>query len=383
MTPGIRDSGGQTQSPNRRTHHFQTVDAMRGIGALIVLSFHYFWGATQLFTNATYGVDFFFCLSGVILIHSYEHRINSGMSFRAYAKSRLIRLYPCFALGIILSFLLMMGYFLYQPVPGFRTIDYQLSAVLGLFAIPYPNHGVFPFVGDRMVTGPIFPGNIPAWSLFFEFLTSGALYIVVKTRVRLMYLIVPAFFAWLLMFAYFRNENIGWGTTNFIGGFPRAALMFFLGSLMYRWLRENPRRLSVPPWTLLVFFAVPLIVPLLFQNPLLRLAQVGLLFLYAPTAVLLGITVDEGGKRYRSFIYLGRISYCLYATHWPVYHLLALALSGWPAAHWLLDAPIVFGFTAGLIAIAVAHLLTVYVDEPVRHWLGRHASAAPRQLKVA
>jgi len=44
--------------------------------------------------------------------------------------------------------------------------------------LPYPNHRAVPAVGDATFGAPLFPTNIPEWSLFFEILASIALFLL-------------------------------------------------------------------------------------------------------------------------------------------------------------------------------------------------------------
>ena len=123
----------------RSRDRFITLDAMRGVAAISVMMFHYLLGISlHLFTQAYYGVDFFFCLSGIILTHSYEAKIASGMSFSQFFGRRLVRLYPFYIIGFILSLMLLQSYKSFSPIDGFQLRNYILSVLLGAFFIPYP-----------------------------------------------------------------------------------------------------------------------------------------------------------------------------------------------------------------------------------------------------
>jgi hypothetical protein len=78
------------QFQDHHGYRFITLDAMRGIAAISVMLFHYLFGTSlHMFTQAYYAVDFFFCLSGIILTHSYESQIVNGMRFRQYIKKTI------------------------------------------------------------------------------------------------------------------------------------------------------------------------------------------------------------------------------------------------------------------------------------------------------
>lgn len=359
---------------DRRVQRFETLDAMRGVAALAVMAFHFLWSSRiSLFGQAYLGVDFFFCLSGVILAHSYECKILTGMSFAHYMRKRLIRLYPFYLIGFLLGTGLLAIYWVRHRDIGFNPADYSLSIAAGAVALPYPNLGRLPFVGASAIPAPIFPTNIPAWSLFFELVASVALYTVARYRPPLNRLVVISGALWLAAVWFYGTANIGWGAENFLGGFPRTAFMFFLGMAIYRRLHKRPLAISLPRWCLLAALAALLAAPPLFHAHSLRIAQVVVLTLLLPAGVALGLSLDERGSRPGwFFVYLGRMSYGIYAIHWPLYHLLALALGGFAAIRWIVDAPVLFACIASIVVLVSAHLLTVYVDEPVRAWFAAH-----------
>jgi peptidoglycan/LPS O-acetylase OafA/YrhL len=380
----LSDTGpGAAHALGSPAHRFETLDAMRGVAALAVMAFHFLWNTRfHLFSQAFYGVDFFFCLSGVILVHSYERKIAGGMTFAQYMRRRAIRLYPFYFIGFALGSVLLIFYSTGSRDIGFHPIDYALSIFAGAIALPYPNPGAFPFVGDSTIPGPVFPTNIPAWSLFFEMIASAALYVMVRSRTKLQRIVIPSCLLWLALWIFYGSENMGWGTENFFGGFPRTAFMFFLGAAIYRWFRRQPHRISLSPWVLLILIAGALAAPPLFHNPGARMAQIAALTLFSPCAVWLGLMIEERSEPRRVFLYLGRMSYGIYAVHWPIYHLLALVLGCWPSTRWIADAPILFAGAAGAIVLALAHLLTSYVDEPVRRWLAKRGISR-QQLAMA
>jgi peptidoglycan/LPS O-acetylase OafA/YrhL len=83
---------------------FVALDAMRGLAALVVV----FWHAQGEFApiprpaSGYLAVDFFFCLSGLVIAQAYEDRLQSGLSVAKFAFLRLIRFYPLFAIGLLI-----------------------------------------------------------------------------------------------------------------------------------------------------------------------------------------------------------------------------------------------------------------------------------------
>ncbi|WP_375390813.1 acyltransferase family protein [uncultured Sphingomonas sp.] len=78
------------------------MDEMRGVAALVVLSYHYHAmnRLAELFPSGFLAVDLFFMLSGFVVAHAYERRILAGeMSFARFAEVRATRLYPLYILA--------------------------------------------------------------------------------------------------------------------------------------------------------------------------------------------------------------------------------------------------------------------------------------------
>jgi len=374
--------GAPSQYPSER--RFGTLDAMRGIAAISVVLFHFLPSGVPLFHQAFYGVDFFFCLSGVILFHSYQHKIQLGMTFTEFLKRRLIRLYPFYCLGGAFGVVLLLCYMISASVAGFREVDYILSICFGMIFIPYPNHASFPLIENGMINGVIFPINVPAWSLFFELLASGFLFIVIRARLNLTGIVITSFLIWACALLHYGTENMGWGIYTFLGGFPRTALTFFLGVMIYRWFSRNPFRLSINPWALLIMMAIAFSLPPIFRGDMGREGDALLFLLFTLVMILMGLAIDGEGRSQSVFAYLGRISYGIYVVHWPVYHLLlVLTAHHWAWARGIEDAPIVLAAIAGVVVWGVAHFLTLFVDEPMRRWLGAPKLAEEGQVVAA
>ena len=77
--------------------HYELLDGMRGVAALLVIWYHVFEGfATspydQRFNHGYLAVDFFFILSGFVIGYAYDDRWPSGkMTLKSFFKRRLIR----------------------------------------------------------------------------------------------------------------------------------------------------------------------------------------------------------------------------------------------------------------------------------------------------
>ena len=96
--------------------HYDLLDGLRGVAAILVLFYHIFEGFA--FAEATNGVgsgiittlnhahiavDFFFILSGFVISYAYDNRWQQ-MSMGQFFKRRLIRLHPMLVMGAVLGF---------------------------------------------------------------------------------------------------------------------------------------------------------------------------------------------------------------------------------------------------------------------------------------
>ena len=350
----------------RESPRFVTLDAMRGVAAIAVMQFHYLFNTRYpWFGQAYYAVDFFFCLSGIILTHAYADRIAAGMRFGEYMGRRLLRFYPAYLLGVLLGVAMLLDYFVENSADNFRLRDYVGSVIASALFLPYPNRGSFPFFGGATITGALFPVNVPAWSLFFELLASMALFVAVRVRLRAKPIILVSAALLVLALLHYRSANIGWSRDNFLGGFPRTALAFFLGVALYRGCARMKLGVALPPWLLLGLTAA------MFACPFGGAAGLAVAALLIPLLLLFGLADADASGHRRLFVQLGRISFAIYAIHWPVYHLVAALAAHSPWARQMRGAPLAMAGLASAAVLAGAYLLTAFIDEPVRRRLGR------------
>lgn len=77
---------------------------MRGIAALAVVALHtcVIFDLPWSFPAAGLAVDFFFCLSGVVIASAYDSRIET-MGMRGFWRRRAERLYPMIIVGVLLG----------------------------------------------------------------------------------------------------------------------------------------------------------------------------------------------------------------------------------------------------------------------------------------
>jgi peptidoglycan/LPS O-acetylase OafA/YrhL len=163
---GGHDTSGRSNS------RLEFLDAQRGVAAFCVVLLHLFsfQMLPRVLPNAYLAVDFFFVLSGFVLAHAYGHRLGLDMSFREFAMSRIIRLYPLALVSMLIGLSIILLKYLAYPdkVPHLPVI--LQAAALNLFILP-------DLAVNKLFKTGVFPLNGPIWSLslelFFNLLWAG------------------------------------------------------------------------------------------------------------------------------------------------------------------------------------------------------------------
>ena len=395
--------------------HYELLDGLRGVAALLVLWHHVFegyafagGGQIQVVNHGYLAVDFFFILSGFVLSYAYDDRWGKSLSFGSFAKRRLIRLHPMVVMGALLGVLT----FLLQGSVQWDGTHVATSAVmwallLSMFMIPAVPGGMREIRGN----GEMFPLNGTNWSLFFEYIGNilYALFIRrLSTRwIRVLTILLGVLLALFSLFdvSGYNQLGIGWtlDAVNFVGGLLRMLFPFTLGMLISREFREcsedgqrrgglfRPLYVRGSFWIctliLIVLFHIPYIearIPLCADGSLsgsgfFAAANFGALSLNAlfelfcimvvfPFVVVLGASGSMGGAKSQKVCnFLGDISYPLYAVHYPFMYLFY--------AYLIKNQVYTFGETWALalgvcaLSILVAWLCLKFYDQPLRRWL--------------
>ena len=157
----------------RSKGHFEILDGLRGVAALMVVIFHMFEAYSdenrfrQIINHGYLAVDFFFVLSGFVVAYAYDDRWG-WMTQWEFFKRRLIRLQPMVVMGSVIGAALF--YFGAMPsaplVSGTPVWKLLLVMVWGFTLIP-----LLPSM-DIRGWSEMHPLNGPGWSLFFEYVAN-------------------------------------------------------------------------------------------------------------------------------------------------------------------------------------------------------------------
>ena len=292
-----------------RPRRYTTLEGMRGIGAIYVVLLHgeLLFGAAAP-QSAYLGVDFFFVLSGFIVAHVYAQPLDDGLPITAFLRSRLLRLYPVYLLGMLTGVALAVE----SMVVGHSDLLWNYTQPL--ISLPFAMALLPSPVSDAM-----FPLDIPAWSLLLEFVIN-IVFAVRCLRSTRSLLAIMAVAGVVLVNALVTMDtlNFGWNKPTGILGLARIAFSFPLGVFVYRLHRRLPS-LELPGW----FFLVPTLTLtlLMYATPsgATRIAFDAVFIVIISPALVLSGAASNPGRQWveRGFILFGALSYPLYTLHYP------------------------------------------------------------------
>lgn len=343
---------------------FETMNGLRGVAALAVVAYHCFTLHDSL--NLKYGflaVDFFFVLSGFVIAHSYDEKLKTNLSLREFILARLVRLYPLYFAGTLVSILVVSIALVAKG--NFNTNINKINAIpFALAMAPAP-----PAV-NNWTTALLYPLNFPAWSLFFELVVNitYAMSVRLWTEGKLLILLVLTGSMILMNSEAIADSGWKWGGASI--ALLRVFYSFPAGVLIYKLYRN---RLSLP--------AIPSPVTVVLLIALLMLPYAwGIQFTILigfPLLVAFAATCEPEGKLLSVFSVLGSASYAIYAMHAPLLRLTDAALTQLHLQGGLFTEVLFISLIAPFCAIA-----DKFYDSPVRKRLA-FLLLQPSKNKVA
>jgi peptidoglycan/LPS O-acetylase OafA/YrhL len=340
--------------------HFEILDGLRGIAALVVVTFHFMEivitdPSRNFIAHGYLAVDFFFCLSGFVVSYAYDNRI-AGLGLKKFIALRLIRLQPLVIIGSILGLLT----FLFDPVSNLYAV-YGFKETVMLFItsallIPYP------IVSERYYN--LFNLNAPSWSLFWEYI-ANLVYatILIKTTKNILTALV--FIATVvLVYVSWNSGNLlgGWSGATFFDGLARISFSFLMGMLIFRSNLIIKNKLGMPGMSVLILLAF--FIP--FDKQWSWFTDLVVVVIYFPLIVSLGAGAKLASKFNLVNKFSGDISYPLYMTHYPFLWIflnyVAVEKPSNDELRWVVPISII-----GLISLA--YLIHKFMDLPIRRKL--------------
>lgn len=281
------------------------LDGLRGACAISIVVYH---ASKMLFgrdivPSAFVAVDLFFIMSGYVVALAYERRLVSGMGFAWFARARLARLGPTYLVGAAIAALVTIG------LAAFGTLSWGAAALLviaGFLLMPAPSR----FSEAYGVNGP-------AWSLFAELVVNVAYgSILYRLTTRQIFIVALAGYVVLSLVAVnsLDGYNFGWRWDTIYQAPIRALAPYLSGVLIYR-LSTTARFQRLPdlsPFPVIMIFLLGQFVSP-SEAPAWVVAAIVAVVGTAMVALLVRSTHQPA-----SYAVLGRLSYPLYATHYPI-----------------------------------------------------------------
>ena len=349
--------------------HEPYIDGLRAVAVLLVVLFHL---DVQLVSGGFIGVDVFFVISGFLITRNIISRLNEGsFSITEFYAGRIRRLLPALMATILMT-IVAAGIFL----PPMHLEKFGLSSLYALFHLSnvhfYQSAGYFDTSSELK---PL----LHLWSLSVEeqFYLFWPIILLFTSRL-FSRLWIPLMIAGLSLMSFVAAEY-------FIDLDPDAVFYltifrcyeFGIGALIVfarRWKFAND--------TISVFLFACAFLLLLHQSIsinkfdpfpgkmvlLTALASGVMLWLHYP--VWLGKKLLES----RLATFIGRISYSLYLTHWPIIVLTKHAVLG----------PLTPTLQIGLLlaSIGSAFLLHSLIENPFRYQTKKYSKTTSKVVTV-
>ena len=367
--------------------HYELLDGLRGVAAILVLFYHIFEGFSfaevtngdgdgiiRVLNHGHIAVDFFFILSGFVISYAYDDRWKK-MNTWQFFKRRLIRLHPMLVMGAIIG-TMAFAFVGFEKWDGTTApMGWVMTAMLlTMFMIPAVPGVPYEVRGN----GEMFPLNGPAWSLFFEYI-GNILYALIIRRLStkmlaILTVIMGCLHAWFFVGNISGYDMVGVGWTideiNFWGGLVRMLFPFTMGMLLARTFK--PRKIKGAFWIcsimLIALFSVPYI-PSAGNISINSLYEVICIATIFPFIVWVGACGISSGKTAKINRQLGDISYPLYIVHYPIMYIFYAWLI--EKKYYTLQDCWEVALIVIVSSILLAFICLKLYDEPVRRWLSR------------
>ena len=329
---------------------YHVLDGLRGVAAIAVVTAHTgtYFGRLS-FGDSGLAVDLFFCLSGFVITAAYADRM-AAMGIRRFMALRYIRLYPLYLVGTMIGLTA-------QLLHPDDSVSLATALPFSLLLLPTP----------AVLTASVFPLDFPGWSLVLELAVNcawGLLRFELKTWL-VAFLLVSSLSLMIAGAFLSRGHTfeLGFQLDQLPFGMARAVFSFTIGIIVFRQLRGKQPTHTSSTLSMLMLAAIGLIFIPGFSGPTRVLYDLAVVTLAFPAIVYFAAQLSPGRQVTKLCIFLGTISYGVYAVHDPLSNVISAC--GFDAAKYAPWSGI------GLITLvaALVYALDRYYDMPARRRL--------------
>lgn len=349
-----------------------SIQVFRGLAAVMVLLAHSNLMLNRALFSGTFitgyvGVDFFFVLSGFIIMLTCKKKIGSG-SVVEYIRKRVVRVFPV--------------YIIYTAIAVF--IDFVYIKWTGTGIITWVNINALSFIKSislyPMDTDVNSPPILPvAWTLTYEmiFYTLFASLFFIHRKL----IIIILTMAWIALIVINNIKDISGGDFLAYAFLSLRNLEFIMGCAMAYFISHHVNwKISA----ISLFFGFIMLITAWVNTTngvsitgLSNWAAFGIPF----SLIIFGVTRLEGvvrkndGAFTKFLVYLGDASYSIYLVHFIVIMICRRTIFGYGMT---------IGFTefwlVSLVALVVSLLMYETIEKPIMRWLNR---PKPHAMNVA
>ena len=338
---------------------FQTLDGLRGVGAVVVVMRHvpYLFGPIRV-PESFLAVDLFYLVSGFVVAHAYGRRLQAGGFFGEFMKTRVIRLYPLYLIGLAVGVIPAIYAVVTDPA-GWWTAPKLLEAVmLGLFMVP-----MFPGIA---ASGTALDG--PVWTLVPE-LIANTVYAAIVKFLNLWVLgaiLVVCGAGVIYAELRFHTLDVGYNTTDQWAALARVGYSFFAGVLVFRFFGDKKVDNEWAAWACVAALSVGL--ALQPSDDLTPYFELGVVLIGFPALLVAAARFEPGAVSGRMFSVIGLVSYGVYLLHQPMGNIVRVAL------HNRVRVPgdwrgLIYGIVFIPVVMGLSWWLDGHYDAPVRKML--------------
>lgn len=303
-----------------------SLEGLKGLAAFAVAFFVHYFHFTDtpplenifpfLHQNGAYAVELFFMLSGFGMMRGYGERIRgNGISFAAYMKRCVLRIYPMHLFTLILVAV---------------TLSIYAAQTSELFV--YENYDIYHFVLNFLglqtgIFGIEFSFNGPAWCISVFLLLYVVFYLVSRytgSMKRMMIVSgVLAFYGIRLIgdgYGPLLNARVGRGLTSFFIG-VLLEVVYEKGYLVGK---------ELILYIALTFMVVSVGAFHFDKGELVGNVQMLVILCFAPALILSALHIRwlRAALSIRPLVYLGKLSMGIYLVHFPVQCIIKVVEAG-------------------------------------------------------